>query len=75
MGYIDATGRAVIEDFSAETNSLVNGGNFEQAYEKFLSLGRLVEEEAGTVAVNLGRITDKLVRNASGIKLFTGFIK
>lgn len=68
MGYIDATGRTVIEEFSSETNSLVNSEDYEKAYDKFLSLGQLVGEEAGTVAVNLGRITDKLTRNASGIK-------
>lgn len=75
MGYIDATGRAVIEEFSSETNRLVNSEDYEEAYDKFLSLGRLVEEEAGTVAVNLERITDKLTRNASGIEQFTGRMK
>lgn len=72
MGYIDARGRAVIEDFSIETNNLVSSGDYGDAYEKFLSLGRLVEEEAGTVAVNLGRIIDKLIRNTSGKKRFVG---
>ncbi|XP_026315806.1 retinoid-inducible serine carboxypeptidase-like [Hyposmocoma kahamanoa] len=70
MGYIDATGRAVIEGFSAETNRLVNNEDYEEAYDKFLSLGRIVEEEAGTVAVNLRRITDKLVRNPSAADYF-----
>lgn len=68
MGYVDATGRAVIEDFASETNSLVNSGQYEEAYDKFLTLGQLVNEEAGTVAVNLGRIIDKLTRNTSGKK-------
>lgn len=71
MGYIDARGRAVIEEFSTETSSLVSRGDYEEAYEKFLTLGQLVEEEAGTVAVNLGRITDKLTRDSSGKKQLT----
>lgn len=74
MGYIDATGRAVIESFSAETNRLVNNEDYEEAYDKFLSLGRIVEEEAGTVAVNLRRITDKLVRNPSGTMQFQALL-
>lgn len=72
MGYIDAKGRAVIEAFSAETNDLVRNGDYSGAYAKFLSLGRLVDEEAGAVAVNLGRIIDKLMRDTSGKKQFIG---
>lgn len=68
MGYIDATGRSVIEEFSSETNNLASSERYEEAYDKFLSLGQIVNEEAGAVAVNLERIIDKLTRHTSGKK-------
>lgn len=65
LGYIDGKGRIVIEDFSSLTTSLVERGDFVEAYNRFSSLRYLVNNEAGAVAVNLQNIVEKLTRDAN----------
>lgn len=67
MGYIDGRGRAAVESFSNEANSLVNGERFEEAFDKFATLGDVVNE-AGAVAVNLGHIVKKLQQGSTSGK-------
>lgn len=65
LGYIDGNGRAAIENFANETLDLVNQGQAESAFDNFLSLGQIVNENAGAVAVNLGHIVEKLTNSSS----------
>ncbi|KAM3964303.1 uncharacterized protein ACR2FA_001796 [Aphomia sociella] len=67
LGYVDDVGRDVIENLSNETSKLVDDGRYEAAFDKFLSLSQIVNDEAGAVAVNLGYIVDKLTRQSSTI--------
>lgn len=61
LGYIDAKGRDAIETLSGETTQLV-GEDLENAFDKFISLGQFVNDNAGAVAVNLGNIVEKQTR-------------
>ncbi|XP_063822509.1 uncharacterized protein LOC135072501 isoform X1 [Ostrinia nubilalis] len=70
LGYIDGNGRAAIENFSNETTYLVSEGQLAEAYEKFLSLGEFVNEEAGAVAVNLGHIVEKVTYDSATKDIF-----
>lgn len=64
LGYINDNGRSALEALAQETNTLVNNGNFEEAFDKFLSLGDFVNENAGAVAVDLKYIVDKLTQES-----------
>ncbi|KAJ8721620.1 hypothetical protein PYW07_002395 [Mythimna separata] len=70
LGYIDANGRDAIETLSKETTQLVQGENYEDAFDKFISLGQFVNENAGATAVNLGNIVQKLTREPTTGDLF-----
>ncbi|KAL0880820.1 hypothetical protein ABMA27_002005 [Loxostege sticticalis] len=65
LAYVDDNGRAAIENFANETKHLVDEGQLGEAYEKFLSLGEFVNNNAGAVAVNLGQIVEKLTPNST----------
>lgn len=62
LGYIDANGRDALESLSEETTQLVQADDLENAFDRFISLGEFVNENAGAVAVNLGNIVEKLTR-------------
>ncbi|XP_063389518.1 uncharacterized protein LOC134672158 [Cydia fagiglandana] len=64
LGYVDEDGRTAIDNFSKETNDLVDNGQLGAAFDHFLSLGEYTNENAGSVAVNLGHIVEKLTRDA-----------
>lgn len=65
LGYIDANGRAAIETLSNETTTSLSNGDLGDAFDKFISLGQFVNDNAGAVAVNLGHIVEKLTREPS----------
>ncbi|XP_052754686.1 uncharacterized protein LOC113520990 isoform X2 [Galleria mellonella] len=67
LAYVDNNGRNVLETFSNETRQLVADGQNGEAFDKFLSLGRVINEEAGAVAVNLAFIADKLTRESTAV--------
>ncbi|KAJ8730911.1 hypothetical protein PYW08_002324 [Mythimna loreyi] len=70
LGYIDANGRDAIETLSRETTQLVQDKKLEDAFDKFVSLGQFVNENAGATAVNLGNIVQKLTREPTTGDLF-----
>ncbi|XP_049867855.1 retinoid-inducible serine carboxypeptidase-like [Pectinophora gossypiella] len=72
MGYVDPAGRVIVEAFSEELSALVDGGQFEEAFDKFLTLGDFLNEEAGTVAVNLNYIIQKLTRTSTAARDYFG---
>lgn len=65
LAYVDGNGRGAIERFSDEVNGLVDDGQLEEAFDKFMSLNEIVNENAGAVAVNLGYIVEKLTRETT----------
>uniref|UniRef100_A0A2A4K3U2 Uncharacterized protein n=1 Tax=Heliothis virescens TaxID=7102 RepID=A0A2A4K3U2_HELVI len=65
LGYIDGNGRTAIESLSEETTAAVNLGNLGNAFDKFISMGQFVNENAGAIAVNLGHIVEKLTRQTA----------
>ncbi|CAH2263460.1 retinoid-inducible serine carboxypeptidase-like [Pararge aegeria] len=70
LGYVDSKGKATIESFSEQTNSLVQSEAFQEAFDQFTSLGNFVNEKTGAVAVNLAHIVEKLTRDSSNRDYF-----
>lgn len=66
MGYIDANGRSAIEHYTDTTYDLVNKGEYDQAFDKFMALGQFVNEDAGAVAINLWNIVEKMTKVSGG---------
>ncbi|CAK1540402.1 unnamed protein product [Leptosia nina] len=60
LAMIDGTGRAAVEDFSASVNTLLSEDKLEEAFDKFITLGDFVNDQAGAFAANIGRIVEKL---------------
>ncbi|XP_013187348.1 uncharacterized protein LOC106132467 [Amyelois transitella] len=73
LGYIDGRGRETIETFSSEINTLVSDENYDDAFEQFLTLGEIVNDNAGAIAVNLGYIIQKLTREETSSRNFNAF--
>ncbi|KAI5633233.1 serine carboxypeptidase domain-containing protein [Phthorimaea operculella] len=70
MGYVDPTGRVVVEEFVSELNALVDAGQMEEAFDKFLTLESFLNEEVGTAAINLRHLIQKLTRGTSSRDYF-----
>lgn len=68
LAYVDDVGRSVIESMAAEVQSMVDAGNLEEAFDKFLELENVVNEEANAIAVNLGYIVDKLTQDQDSLR-------
>ncbi|KAG6456650.1 hypothetical protein O3G_MSEX009847 [Manduca sexta] len=64
LGYIDGNGRSAVENISNIINKAVNEERFGEAFDRLLSLGKFVNENAGAVAVNLGHIVEKLTQES-----------
>lgn len=63
FGKIDADGRKVVENFSDEINMLTNNGRYEEAFDLFLSIKKVVNINAGAGGLNLDDISEKLTRD------------
>ncbi|XP_013142909.1 PREDICTED: retinoid-inducible serine carboxypeptidase-like [Papilio polytes] len=63
FGKIDADGRKVVENFSDEINTLTNNGRYEEAFDLFLSIKKVVNINAGAGGLNLDDISEKLTRD------------
>lgn len=64
-GYVDANGRAEIEQLSEETLRFVNEGKYADALSNFINLEDFINEKAGAVAVNLRHLVEKMTRAPS----------
>ncbi|KAJ2942671.1 hypothetical protein O0L34_g2142 [Tuta absoluta] len=62
MGYVDSTGRVIVEEFTSELNDLVTAGQMDEAFDKFSSLEQFLNEEVGAAAINLRYLIQKLTR-------------
>ncbi|XP_045532572.1 serine carboxypeptidase-like 51 [Pieris brassicae] len=60
LAMIDGHGRIVTEEFSNSVNSLVSEQKLEEAFDQFITLGTVINNNAGSIAANLGRIVEKL---------------
>ncbi|XP_053612515.1 uncharacterized protein LOC128676434 [Plodia interpunctella] len=65
LAYIDGKGREIIENFSSETNTMIYNENYGDAFDHFLTLGDIVNDNAGAIAVNIGYIVEKLTKEPS----------
>lgn len=65
LGYIDSNGRTAVENLSSETNNLLNAGQLDAAFDRFITLGDFINENAGAVAVNIGHIVEKLTQDTT----------
>lgn len=69
--YVDAVGRAAVEELSQNTINLVNDEKYAEAFSNLLNLTEFVNDKGGAVAVNLHHIIEKLTKSSvKGVYLF-----